>query len=470
MRKTALLCLLLFALVSPSWGQGPKVFLMIGDGMGKSQIESGALYISKPLWIQTMACRGRAFTGCLGAPVTDSAAAGTAIATGHKTAYGVVAMDKDGKRPFETLGEIARKMAMKVGIISSVSIDSATPACFYAHQANRKDYYDISLQIPKSSFDFFAGGGLLRPRGVKKNKPDAWDILKERGFKVFDASKDLADLTPSSLPAYFLNPVIVGGGAMAYAIDRDKASLSLRDFTKKAIELLDGPEGFFIMVEGGKIDWACHQNDGASAVMDTLAFDEAVGAALEFQALHPEALVVVTADHETGGMDISRAFKNPGVFKDVLGKQKASQEVLGERILSLRKSKGKGSKLSEVLPFLLDSFALDWETLTERERNSLKVAFALSMTEPSKRPKGKEFSKLYGWHDPFSVTVSKILNQRAGISFKTFGHTGEPVPVYASGLGAELFQGDYENTEIFTKILKVLQSPREEGRSLRESD
>ncbi len=444
--------------VGPSWGGDARyVFFMIGDGMSSAQREAAALFLGRPTAMESMAVEGLSSTRCLDSAVTDSAAAGTALATGNKTASGVMSMDPSGKKTYETIAEKAAKKGMKVGIVSSVSIDSATPGCFYAHVPDRKEYYDIAIRLPESGFQYFAGGGFVRPRGRRGNLPDAVETLERKGYGYVRSLKAFRSLTKIDLPVMAVNPVLAGGASLPFEIDRRLGTISLAEFTAMGISLLDGPDGFFLMVEGGKIDWACHANDGASAIMDTVAFDEAVAVALEFQRTRPEdTLVVVTGDHETGGMSVESARKDRKTFLSVISRQKTSYESFDEVILSLRKStKGRGS-MKTLLPRIERDFGLSWNSLSDQERESLRRAFGESMKEPAQRARGKEFSRLYGWHDPLSVSITGIISRRAGISWATFGHTGQQVPVYASGVGQSLFEGSYDNTDIPKKILSAM--------------
>ncbi len=191
--------------------------------------------------------------------ITDSASAITAIATGNKTLSGVINMDPGKTKKFKTIAEYAKEQGMKVGVVTTVSLDHATPAGYYAKVPSRSNYYDISLQLVASGFDYFAGGGFLQPKGKNGDQPDIIDLAKKNGYT-------------------FVNSV---------EIDRDSRDLSLVDYVSKGIELLDNPKGFFFAIESGKIDWACHANDAAASINDTLAFDRAIMRAVEFQKKHP---------------------------------------------------------------------------------------------------------------------------------------------------------------------------------------
>jgi alkaline phosphatase len=244
----------------------PKyVFVFIGDGMGMPQINAAERYLA-----------------ALEGEKTGSAAAATAISTGQKTAIGVIAMDPSKTTSYKTVAEMAKERGMKVGIISSVSIDHATPAAFYAHQPSRSMYYEISIDLANSGFDYFGGGGLKRPTGKNKDKPSSIEMAERNGYTVVSNRSDFMALRPGVGKVLAYNAILDGSKALPYELDRDYNDISLAEYTAKAIELLDNRKGFFIMVEGGNIDWACHANDATASILDTFAFDEAVQEAVDF--------------------------------------------------------------------------------------------------------------------------------------------------------------------------------------------
>ena len=161
---------------------------------------------------------------------------------------------------------------MKIGIVSSVTINHATPAAYYSHIASRNEYYDIALQITTCDFDYFGGGTISKPTGADKDATDAYEILKKDGFTVATTKEEIAALNASTGKCYAVTPVSQDSGSMPYAIDTKDGDLSLSDFVEKGIEVLDNENGFFMMCESGKIDWACHANDAMSAIQDVIEF------------------------------------------------------------------------------------------------------------------------------------------------------------------------------------------------------
>ncbi|MDR3562732.1 MAG: alkaline phosphatase [Negativicutes bacterium] len=448
------------------YGKKPKyIFFFIGDGMAMPQITSteifkGTVESTNPmnkekLNFETFAYQGMQATHSANTFITESAAAGTALATGHKTNNDVLGMDPTKTIKYKSMAEMAKEKGMKVGIVTSVSLDHATPGAFYAHEATRKNYYEIGLSMVNSGFDYFAGGGLLAPTGAKKDKRDVLDIARQAGYKVVNTQEDITKLSAADGKVIAINPLLAADEALEYDIDRTD-QLSLADFTQKGIQLLDNPNGFFMMVEGGKVDWACHANDAATTVHDMMAFERSIDEALKFYAKHPdETLIVVTGDHETGGMTIGFAGTEYQTFFSKIKKQTLSFEEFDKMVKVYRQTVNpSAATLEDWLPVLADKFGLT--DLTDYDKTRLSDALAASMLEPGKRNKDPQSYLLYGTYEPFSVTVTHILNQRAGIGWTTYAHTGVAVPVFAQGVGGESFQGSYDNTDVAKKMMNIM--------------
>ena len=303
MKKLFLLFLAVLSLSSFASDQKAKyVFLFIGDGMGFSEVNATEAYLAakegkigiNKLSFTQFPSLGFATTYAQDRYVTDSAAAGTALATGNKTSVETIAMDAERKHSLKSIAEMAKAEGLKVGVITTANMNDATPAVFYAHQPIRSMHKEIADEMVKSDFDFFGGGGL--------KKANVTDELKKHGYKLVNSKKGLESLKKDTEKVYATCPSLDADMGCNYEIDKKKNDTSLADFTKKATELLDNPKGFFMMIEGGKIDWANHSNDAATAIKDVLAFDTAIKSAIDFYNKHPkETLIVVTSDHETGG-------------------------------------------------------------------------------------------------------------------------------------------------------------------------
>ena len=429
------------------------IFLFIGDGMGEAQVRAAELYSlgsgAGKISFSSMPVRGKMSTSTADGAVTDSAAAGTAIASGYRTKNGILNMDPSGTKRFLTVAMLARDRGMKVGIVTSSFLNDATPAAFYAWRPSRTDWYEIGEQLAESGFDYFAGGGVTRRRGKKGNLRDVYGLAREKGYRVLGTREELAAAKPGA-------PIIAPGsaGALPYDMDRPKGSLSLAEYTRHGIRLLDNPKGFFLMVEGGTIDWACHRNDAAALVHDMAAFDAAVKEALAFAQRRPkETLIVVLADHETGGMAIESTASATEVAA-VLSNQHRSSEVFDRKIEEFRR--GKDRSFEKMLPVITETFGL--HSLTEGELNDLRAAFAQSMKPKDQRKRDRNYLRRYGPYEPLSVTATRILGRKAGISWSSFGHSGADVPVFAQGAGSASFAGEYDNTEVGRILMYLLPS------------
>ena len=283
--------------VSVAIPKGKKVkniIFMIGDGMGLEQLSTAWVVNNRHLNItDNFPYVGLQWTYSASKLVTDSAAAGTALATGSKTNNGMIAMSPDGQ-PLETLSEYAKSKGKKTGTSVVCRICDATPAVFSTHYETRDSLYDITAQFVDSELDFLFGGGLR----WWENRPDGRDLTAEVEAKGYTFVKTVEDLN-----AVQNGPVIALTSYMELpaALDRNGAHQAS---VVKALELLDNKNGFFLMVEGSCIDDWCHANKVGYAVEEILDFDRTVGAVLEWAAKDGETLVIVTADHSTGAMTL----------------------------------------------------------------------------------------------------------------------------------------------------------------------
>jgi alkaline phosphatase len=434
------------------------VFVFIGDGVGAPQIAAAEAYLGakkgsiepEKLSFDKFPAAGITTTYAADRYITGSAAAATAIACGLKTNIGVIAMDPSKTKNYKTLAEMAKEANMKVGILSSVNLDHATPACFYAHTDSRNNYYDINMQMANSDFDYFAGG-MVRTSKTPKGEKSAHDVIEERGWQVATNRQELNALQ-SGKTVYAYNHGFAFN-ALDYTIDQESDDITLAEFTEKGIELLENPNGFFMMVEGGKIDWACHANDIGSSIHDTLAFDEAVQEAVDFYEQHPdETLIIVVGDHECGGLTLGFAGTGYDTSFSVIDGQTKSYEYFDQHVWGPFAE--KGGSFEEILPKLEKYFGLT--DLNDYEREQLEMAFAQSMAGEEEKSNDPATALLYGSYNPLSVKATHILAQRAGMSWTSYSHTGVPVPAYALGVGAEAFNGSYDNTDIFHKTVDAM--------------
>jgi alkaline phosphatase len=441
------------------------MFLFIGDGMAMPQITATEAYLSanrasapgvEKLAFTQFPAQGLTTTYDAGSFITDSASAGTAIATGSKTLSGVINMDETRTKELKTIAEYAKESGRKVGIISSVNLDHATPACFYAKEESRNNYFNINMQLAHSNFDYFAGG-MVRVDKTPEGQKSAHDLMQDNGWLMASNRDELNALVPSDKQVYAYYNSSFTRNSLDYAIDMEPEDISLAEYTAKGIELLSAnEEGFFMMVEGGKIDWACHANDAAASIHNTIAFDNAIKEAIKFYQAHPEeTVIIVTGDHETGGLTLGFAgTKYDSAFAEI-DKQLMSYEAFNHYILTpYKESHKEGGELADILPEIERNFGLS--DLTDYELEMLVSAFHRSMgSEVNESAKTQDYL-LYGGYEPLTMTITHLLNQRAGLAWTSYSHTGVPVQTFALGAGEELFNGYYDNTDIFKKMYQLL--------------
>lgn len=484
----------------------PKyVFLFIGDGMSYPQIqltnyyknasaqenakkvtvegeEKTILNSKNSLAMMDFPVMGSAQTYDSTSFAPDSASTATSIATGHKTWSGSINVSEDFSEKYETIAEKLKKQKdYKIGVISSVNINHATPAAFYAHQESRNNYYDIGLELIDSGFDYFAGGGLKKVTGENEDQTDLYELAEQAGYTVTKTQAEAEALTADSGKAIVIDEHLADSDAMSYELDRADGEWALADYVDKGIELLDNDNGFFMMVEGGKIDWACHANDATSTITDTIALDNAVDRAVEFYKEHPdETLILVTGDHETGGLTIGFAGTDYDTFLTNFANQKISYAKFDSDYVT--KYKENKTDFDTVMKDVTELFGLtapsadaaqetaqkdnadshpeseDTGTLemTQYEYDQLKAAYDTTMARTGEEEEfGQEEYVKYGSYEPLTVTITHILNNKSGVNFGSYAHTGLPVEVLTMGAGAEEFDGYYDNTDIYKKLAEL---------------
>jgi alkaline phosphatase len=423
-------------------GKGAKyIFLFIGDGMGSLHLEIAEKALKKQtqekLWINTLPVKGRINTLSFGGKVTDSAAAVTALACGHKTRNGVLGLDEKAN-PVLSVAEKAKKMNWKVGIVSNVQLNHATPAGFYAHRSKRSMYDEIIYDLGSSDFEYF-GGGSFMTRGDRR---ELYSYLDKKGYNLIGSTEKIPEL--DSDKKYIVH------SKKPYAIDRDENSgLSLADLTALGIKHIFSGEGksngFFMMVEGGRIDWASHANDAGAMVHEVKAFDDAVRIALGFYEKHPESTtIIVTADHETGSLTANfqqiKKNWNPSRLLD----QKHSYGVINNK---LREYKKQNMSFDQMVSLIKGDFGI--KSFSKPEMKKLREAWEVFN---GNQKSNRKIKLLYGSYNPFAMCFQHIFSKRCGIEWKGFSHSTREVPVYAIGVGAEIFEGFYENNQIAKKI------------------
>ncbi len=444
-RSSALL-LVLGILLAPAAGlAGPakSIILMIGDGMGPSQFGAAWLYSNRILgrelrMVEVMKSGRTAYVvnDALDAIITESAAAATQIATGVRVKTMAVGMAPDGKTPLKTILELAKEKGMSTGLVTTSGITDATPAAFASHVTHRSDEISVASQELQVGVDVLMGGRkqFFLPEAAGGKRTDGRDLMDEarkEGYAVVGTADELQQANGGKLFGLF------NMGDMAFEIDRSKtAEPSLAEMAAKALEVLaKNPKGFFVMIEGGRIDHAAHRNDAAATIRDTLAFDEAVGVALEFQRRNPDTLLIVTADHETGGM----ALFGQGDHSDdcvtaglsVIQRAQASFDVIVGEF-------GKNPMPTKIREVVKKHLAIE-----------ITVAEAKVVANDTIRkldPKNFSSATLH--------SLAFVLRPYLCVGWVTQTHTASPLFAFGSGPGSEELVGFRHNTELF-RIMKT---------------
>lgn len=467
MKKLSLLLSFLLLVLSGYAQQAKYVFYFIGDGMGVNQVQGTELYRGElegkigitPIWFTQFPYATTATTFSATNGVTDSAAAGTALATGSKTQNGTIGMKQDLQTEVSSVAVWAKNKGCRVGVTTSVSVDHATPAAFYAHDPSRGSYYKIGTDLYKAGFDFYAGSDFIDPNNKDNkdgNSENLYTMAEKNGYTIARGYKDyLKKCKKADKMILFQSEKASEKDrtAIPYAIDRTKDDLTLADITRSAINFLskDLSKGFFLMVEGGKIDWACHSNDAATAFHEVADMDEAVKVAYEFYSQHPdETLIVVTADHETGGFVLGT-----GAYKlnlQVLKNQKVSESGFTRILNELRKKYNNNVSWEKVQQALKENFGF-WDKVKLNEKQEERLLAKYNDTFKGKEAKLEKSE--YAQDEPLAAEAKRIIDEIALVGWTSGGHSAGYVPVFAIGAGADLFQGRIDNTEIPIKIAKA---------------
>ncbi len=458
-RTTCLFVAILFSVLS--FAQAKYIFYFIGDGMGTNQVLASEMYLAelegrigrKQLLLTQFPYSGQVATFSASNGITDSAAAGTCLATGTKTNNGTLGLSPQ-KDTLRTIAEILQQQGYGIGIMTTVAIDHATPAAFYAKVPDRHQYYEIGTQLAYTNFDFFGGAGFHQPvKQHDKKAPNLYDLCEEQGYTFAHGYADAQNKMNAN--KLILTQTTDGidrtkqAGSLPYAIDRQEDALTLRQIVSTAIPYLSqNHDRFFMMVEGGMIDYACHGQDGATAIGETLDMDAALEEAYRFYLDHPdETLIIVTADHETGGL----AMGNGGYVLNLqtLQNQHCSAWILSDLLSALFKD--NTPTWDEVKNLLAKQLGFYTSVeLTTEEDTLLHNLYNRAIAH-----KNGKVKTLYKTMDELGNTAIALFNKKAHLGWTSYDHTGHAVPVFAVGIGAERFTGWHDNTEIAPLILKA---------------
>lgn len=439
MKKLLLFILFIAVTTVVSAKSQPKyIFYFIGDGMGMNMVGATEAYLAdkqgeignERLNFSKFPYIGIIDTYAANRYITDSAAAGTALAAGDKTSIGTIGMDANHENNLESVADVFKEQGKAIGILSSVSIDHATPASFYASQKSREMYNEISNDAVPAGFDIYGGSGFI---DAEKNGVNVYDVMAQNGYHRIKGKSELSLVDDMNKKYIITESENNNQSSLKYRIDRDEDAMSLADMLKASIPYLKekgGKNGFFIMAEGGMIDWAGHSNDGVTVLEEVIDLHESVAVALEFYKKYPkQTLIIVTSDHETGGFALGNRAMNYATNLSLMENQKCSQSELE---VLLKESNDSWAKSYNVLEKEL-GFGKGVE-ITKNQMTKLKLSYANGAKTLARE----------------SI---KILNSKIGFGWTSGSHTGSPVAVFSIGCGADEFTGYFDNTDI-TRILK----------------
>lgn len=454
-----------FILVSNSlFSQSPKyIFYFIGDGMGINHVEASLIYQSKnnkdhtpTLVFEQFPFVGLVNTRSASNYITDSSAGGTALTTGVRIKNTELGVDTLGQ-PLNSILKKVQQLKWATGIVTTTSIDDATPASFYAHSKNRNNYYEVGLQTATSEIDFLGGGGFKSYTNPDNpDDPHLLEILKKHGYKIYMGygkyckpkciiNKKVILLPDEIYPLPYVST--------PYVIDRKGNELSLPYLTGKAIEFLEDNKksNFMLVVEGGRIDHASHTNDGATVIKEVIELGESVKLAYDFYHQHPEeTLIIITSDHETGGMGLGNFNVNLNI--QLLAHQKISLASLTNMIFDL-KNQPETIAWDSISTIFKNKLGL-WTKIpvTETEEKHLKEIYTETFIDKTEN----QVVTWYAKDEPLAVAAIDIVNKKSQLGWSTKSHSGSLVPIFAIGKGAENFTGYMLNTDIPKKIEMIV--------------
>lgn len=408
----------------------PKyIFLFIGDGMSSAQAELTEIYQNSILGNKTDKQKKLTFTEfpTIGIRknysgtnyIPDSAASATALSSGILTYNGSINVDMNGNEVKSITYNLHEK-GKKIGIITTMSLNHATPAAFYANAGSRLNYDKIAYDLVDSNFEYFAGGNIY---GISSE--EIQNYAMDNGYTIINDITSLNNISKEN-KNIVISPITNSEGFLPVAID-NKTDFNLTNYVTKGIEVLDNKNGFFMMIESGLIDIAGHNNDARSVISEVQELNSAVEVALNFAKEHPkETLIIVTGDHETGGLTLGTENNVHTLELQNLQSQKYSYEKLLE----------------------YSNQIINGDISYEEMLNYLKVNYGISNIDLK-----EVYNKtINGDTQTLKSTVLSIINENAGIHYSTTYHTGDRIPVYAYGIGSEYFSGIYDSAKFNQKL------------------
>ena len=469
MKRLASLLIIALAVLSAGCGNKPQsspakvkyVFYMIGDGMGINQVTATEHYNKatgngpEKINFFYFPVRGFVSTVSSSSLVTDSAAGGTALSSGIKTYNGAIGVDDD-VNPVSSLTDWAKASGCGTGVITSVGINHATPASFMAHTETRRNYEDIALQYLDAPVDFAAGGGFITQRGTGHDAAYYEHKADSAGIAILRGKEAFADVESVKGRVLCLGNRLQSD--LPYAIDREEGDVTLSDFVDAGIRYLEanfGDKGFFMMVEGGMIDYGGHGNDAAACFQELTDFAAAMDVVIAFKQKHPEeTLIVVSADHETGGLMLGSGKYE--MHPELLGYQKHSMPVLTALFRDTFFPEGKPYKApswNEVKAFFSRELGL-WDKVEVSSKAEAQLRSVYDQTFGKGGNKNLGEANLYSVNSKLVYEAVIFQDKAAGYNWSYTSHSGSPVGLYADGPASVLpaFWALRDNTEIAPAI------------------
>lgn len=457
--RNSIITLCLWLAMSMSAAAPRYIFYFIGDGMGMGQVMAGQTYNrvalgnSDPLLMMQFPYAGMLETYSASSTVTDSAAAGTALATGHKTRNGMLGVAPDSTAVV-SMAEVLHNAGWGVALVTTVAPDDATPGAFYAHVPGRWLTYEIGRQAAESGYEFIAGSS-WRGATDREGKPtDLLDYMRSHDIDLV-TSTDAARRSPKRR-VFLYSEEPFSDGNVGFTIDSVSGALRLPDMTAAAIEHMQrvSPDRFFMMVEGGNIDHVAHGNDGGTVAVEVYNFNEALAEAYKFYRRHPdETVIIVTADHETGGMSIGNRKVGYTSHTEYIPFQAMSKDMFSRTVKGMRDNPEAILSWDGFKEFAADKTGL-WRSVPvdDKQETRLKELYD-AMFE--KQQSLADEKTLYSSFNALANEVYRVLNDNQGFGWTTGGHSGNPVPVYAIGEGMEIFGALRDNTVIAPLLMKL---------------
>ena len=457
MRRIASAIVLLLLCTFVAGARQPKyIFYFIGDGLGINHIYGTELYNAAvhpdmerggKLSFTDFPIRSYITNHSSSSLVTDSSAAATALASGVKTVNGYMGVDADVK-PAKNLAELLSERGMYVGVATNVAVNHATPSAFFGHDKSRSSYGTLFEQLIASEVDFAAGSTILHKRSGL-TPLQFIEKAKQTGMEFHNSPKEAKSV--SGKRVLLLSPNL-DEQALKYAVDCQAGDPTIVEYTEAAIGYLEreaGNKGFMLMVEAGHIDYCAHDNDAVTTFEEVNDLSASVQLALDFYAKHPkQTLIVVTADHETGGLSVGS--NDYVMYPQNLAYQRCSMVALTAKMRAMRE---RGDIEWESMRALLSSQLGLWDKvkLSEADEKLLKECFEQDFVRTA-----EEVVSLYNHNEKLASLAIEVLNRASQIKWISLDHTGMQVPLFVKGAGQEHFYNCFDNTDVPKAIAKAM--------------